>query len=259
MSYEEVEAAYIALFTNNYPHLPCPPYGSLFTAIDSEKRLEEMLAIKEFYQSHGMDIADSFDDLPDHLCVELEFMQLLCFREREAEEMPGPGTDLAGVRKAEAEFLDRFLLPFRDAPCRSGGRVCSRTIPIAIYLKPHDAFCCPPHRTRRAGGIDIGKPEELTMKSFYTYFHCLQAWQRLFAGSSLDAEHKDEGSGWRNEGEHGAANRPSRISSPPASRFRPRAARPSSSTTVRYATASTARATARARRFSSRKASTYPT
>lgn len=111
MSYEQSESAYIALFTNNYPHLPCPPYGSLFTAIDSEKRLEEMLAIKEFYQQHGADIAESFDDLPDHLCVELEFLQLLCFRESEAID----GLDLealTGVRAAEAEFLDRFLLPF---------------------------------------------------------------------------------------------------------------------------------------------------
>ena len=111
MSYEQVEGAYIGLFTNNYPHLPCPPYGSLFTAIDSEKRLEEMLAIKEFYQSHGVDIADSFDDLPDHLCVELEFMQLLCFREREAADARDQEL-LTGVRKAETEFLDKFLLPF---------------------------------------------------------------------------------------------------------------------------------------------------
>jgi TorA maturation chaperone TorD len=111
MSYEEVEAAYISLFTNNYPHLPCPPYGSLFTAIDSEKRLEEMLAIKEFYQSHGMDIAESYDDLPDHLCVELEFLQMLSFRESEAEEAQDLEL-MRGVRVVEAEFLDRFLLPF---------------------------------------------------------------------------------------------------------------------------------------------------
>lgn len=111
LNYEQVEGAYIALFTNNYPHLPCPPYGSLFTAIDSEKRLEEMLGIKEFYQNHGVDIADSFDDLPDHLCVELEFMQLLCFREREAADN-GDQELITGVRATQGEFLDRYLLPF---------------------------------------------------------------------------------------------------------------------------------------------------
>lgn len=111
MGYEEMEAAYISLFSNSYPHLPCPPYGSLFTAIDSEKRLEDMLTIKEFYQRHGVDMAGSFDDLPDHLCVELEFLHLLCFREREAADA-GDLELLVGVRAAQAEFLDKFLLPF---------------------------------------------------------------------------------------------------------------------------------------------------
>lgn len=109
-SYEDVEAAHIGLFSANYPHLPCPPYGSIFTAPDSEKRLEEMLAIKEFYQHNGVDIADSFDDLPDHLCVELEFAHLLCFRENEATANADAAV-LAGIRNAQAQFLDKFLLP----------------------------------------------------------------------------------------------------------------------------------------------------
>lgn len=111
MNYEEVEAAHISLFSSNYPHLPCPPYGSLFTAIDSEKRLEEMLAIKEFYQRHGIDIAEAYDDLPDHICVELEFMQVLCFREHEATQANDLAV-IAGLRGTQAEFLSRFLMPF---------------------------------------------------------------------------------------------------------------------------------------------------
>lgn len=109
-TYEDVEAAHIALFSANYPHLPCPPYGSLFTAADSDKRLEHMLAIKNFYQRNGVDIADSFEDLPDHLCVELEFSQLLCFREDEAA-MKGDGDVLSGIQGMQAEFLDKFMLP----------------------------------------------------------------------------------------------------------------------------------------------------
>lgn len=109
-SYEDVEAAHISLFSANYPYLPCPPYGSLFTSSDSDKRLEEMLAIKGFYQQNGVDIADSFDDLPDHLCVELEFSQLLCFRENEASANKDFGV-LAGIWKTQTEFLDKFLLP----------------------------------------------------------------------------------------------------------------------------------------------------
>ena len=153
MSYEEVEAAYISLFTNNYPHLPCPPYGSLFTAVDSEKRLEEMLAIKEFYQSHGMDIAESYDDLPDHLCVELEFLHMLCFRESEAEEAQDLEL-IRGVRVVEAEFLDRFLLPF-----------ATRLADLAVGSVPNNPYSDLLEAARcflLAHRIELGKPAALT-------------------------------------------------------------------------------------------------
>lgn len=112
-SYAQVEAAHIELFSANYPHLPCPPYGSIFTASDTDKRLDEMLAIKACYQENGVDMSESFDDLPDHLCVELEFLQLLCFREHDAAAAEQREV-LAGVRDAQRSFLDRFLLPLGE-------------------------------------------------------------------------------------------------------------------------------------------------
>lgn len=112
-TFADIESAHIALFSANFPQVPCPPYGSLFLAEDDGKRLEEMLAIKQFYQANGIDIAESFDDLPDHLCVELEFLQLLCFREDDAAHR-GDDEAAAGARIVQAQFLDRFLLPFAE-------------------------------------------------------------------------------------------------------------------------------------------------
>lgn len=109
-SYEDVEAEHIGLFSANFPTVPCPPYGSLFT-VDENKRLEEMLAIKQFYHRSGVDVAASFDDLPDHICVELEFLQLLCFRLDDA--LRDRDTEMAtGLVNTQTIFLDRFLLPF---------------------------------------------------------------------------------------------------------------------------------------------------
>jgi TorA maturation chaperone TorD len=150
MPYEDVESAHIGLFTNNYPHLPCPPYGSLFTAQDGDKRLEEMLAIKQFYQANGVDIADTFDDLPDHLCVELEFVQLMCFRADEAERA-GDAALAAGVRENTLEFMDRFLLPFatRLAEIAPGAE------PDNPYADLLEATCCAllAHRRALGGGM----------------------------------------------------------------------------------------------------------
>lgn len=136
-TYGEVEAAYISMFSANFPHLPCPPYGSLFTAEDSEKRLEEMLEIKQFYQRNGVDIAESFDDLPDHLCVELEFSQLMCFREDEALNNEDDVL-VDGIRRAQAEFLDRFLLPLGE----NLADIAATAMPDNIYSHLLEAVRC---------------------------------------------------------------------------------------------------------------------
>ncbi|MBL8587944.1 MAG: molecular chaperone TorD family protein [Methylobacteriaceae bacterium] len=108
-SFEAVESAHIGLFATNFPVVPCPPYGSLFT-VEEPKRLEEMLAIKRFYHDSGVDISGDYRDLPDHLCVELEFMHLMCFREDEARDE----ALIEAARRTQATFIDRFMQPFLD-------------------------------------------------------------------------------------------------------------------------------------------------
>lgn len=115
-TFEEMEAAHIGLFSANFPVVPCPPYGSLFT-VEEPKRLEEMLAIKEFYRNVGIELSPEYDDLPDHVCVELEVMHLLSFREAEAAS----GEVRAGLRAQQRAFLDRFLHPFIE---RLAGIAC---------------------------------------------------------------------------------------------------------------------------------------
>jgi putative dimethyl sulfoxide reductase chaperone len=137
MSYENVEAAHIGLFSANFPHLPCPPYGSLFTAPDADKRLAEMLEIKAFYHRNGVDMSESYTDLPDHLCVELEFSQLLCFRENEAAER-GDTEVVEGLRVTQAEFLDRFLLPL----AKSLDDLAAAAMPDNPYSRLLEAMHC---------------------------------------------------------------------------------------------------------------------
>ena len=137
MSDGDVESAHIAMFSANFPHLPCPPYGSLFTAPDAEKRLDEMLAIKRFYQDNGVDVAETFDDLPDHLCVELEFAQLLAFRENEAAA-GGDMQVLEGIRRAEKTFLDRFLFPLADRLAD----LAAGAVPASPYTRMLEALRC---------------------------------------------------------------------------------------------------------------------
>lgn len=123
-AHDLVEAEHIALFSANFPTVPCPPYGSLFT-VEEAKRLEEMTAIKAFYRDSGFDVAGAFDDLPDHLCVELELLHALTHRAETAED----GREVAWARARAATFVDRFLTPFID-----------RLAAIAEAAEPDNAY-----------------------------------------------------------------------------------------------------------------------
>lgn len=146
----QVESAHIALFSAGFPTLPCPPYGSLFT-VQGDKRLEEMRRIKEFYQRHGFDLDDAFTDLPDHLCVELEFMQALCFREHDARSS-GDAAQVAEARAAQAQFLDAFLLPFVQG-IANAARV-QKTPNIYVDLLAAVDACASGHRRALAATDD---------------------------------------------------------------------------------------------------------
>lgn len=123
-AHDVVEAEHIALFSANFPTVPCPPYGSLFT-VEEAKRLEEMTAIKAFYRDSGFDVAGTFDDLPDHLCVELELLHGLAHRAETAED----SHEIAWARGRAATFIDRFLTPFLD-----------RLAAIAEAAEPDNAY-----------------------------------------------------------------------------------------------------------------------
>lgn len=122
--HEDVEAEHIALFSANFPTVPCPPYGSLFTT-EEAKRLEEMTAIKAFYRDSGFDVAEHFDDLPDHLCVELELLHVLA---HQAETARDP-LEVRWARERAAAFVDRFVAPF-----------LARLVAIAEAVEPDNTY-----------------------------------------------------------------------------------------------------------------------
>jgi DMSO reductase family type II enzyme chaperone len=80
--------------------------GSLHeAAYASEDRgvlFEELL---RFYGHFGLTRGEQAE-LPDHLTVELEFMHFLCWLEHGASAR---GDDVAGLRRAERDFLARHL------------------------------------------------------------------------------------------------------------------------------------------------------
>ena len=80
---EQLKVEHARLFIGPFS-LPVPPYGSMY--LDEEEHLmaESTQDVHRWYLSEGIETA--MKEMPDHICVELEFLYLLAYREQKAQE-----------------------------------------------------------------------------------------------------------------------------------------------------------------------------
>ena len=110
-SVEALAVEHARLFLGPF-QLVAPPYGSYY--LDEKTVMGDSTALVEtFYHSCGLHLAEDFNDLPDHLKVELEFMSYLVFGERKAYEV-ADGDEVSRLRALQREFLGRFLVPWLE-------------------------------------------------------------------------------------------------------------------------------------------------
>lgn len=112
---EKLEREYVRLFISSPGTLPCPPYESVY--LDGKRRLMSRVPkLMKIYKKAGFEIKPDFKELPDHICVELEFMHLLCRMEREAIKS-GEKNKAEKFRKFQREFLREHLLKWVPKFC----------------------------------------------------------------------------------------------------------------------------------------------
>jgi len=111
-SLESLAVEHARLFIGPF-HLVAPPYGSVY--LDDAKTVmgDSTARVATFYHSCGLQLADDFHELPDHLTVELEFMSFLAFKQREVE-ISGNSAEVARIVSLQQEFLTSFLMPWLE-------------------------------------------------------------------------------------------------------------------------------------------------
>lgn len=108
-------SAYIALFERGTRGRPPVPLcaGEYMQLLDGRPRPEVLLDHVRFYRHFGLKVRGHGEDneLPDHLCCQLEAMAWLGELEARARRAHGPGD---GIERAQADFLDKLLIPFLE-------------------------------------------------------------------------------------------------------------------------------------------------
>ena len=111
---EDVQRAYTALLVGPGQGY-VPPYASIYLhPAESGKRQlwgPAAEAVEALYTEAGLAIAPGQPRVPDHLALELQFMQHLCAREADAE-VRGDVTEAGAWRERQQAFLRVHLWPW---------------------------------------------------------------------------------------------------------------------------------------------------
>ena len=112
---EELTVEYSRLFVGPFG-LKAPPYGSVY--LDNERTVmgPSTMETIQFYEEEGLARDESFNELPDHIAVELEFMYFLIFKEAEALQK-GESERAELYRQKQENFRRRFLDKWVPALC----------------------------------------------------------------------------------------------------------------------------------------------
>ena len=107
---EDLLVEYARLFVGPN-ELLAPPYGSIYLEEGRKVMGDSTARVMEFYRAEGLSMDEHFENLPDHIAVELEFMYYLAYNEVEALE--NNDREKAGhFADRQEAFLRTFLGPW---------------------------------------------------------------------------------------------------------------------------------------------------
>lgn len=116
--------AWLAAFDTAVSRSACSLHEAAYAGGERSALLEELV---RFYAHFGL-VREECAELPDHLAVELEFM---VFLNRLEERCAQRQEDVAGVRRAQRDFLSRHLARLARgiaAACRSDDPSCASLV-----------------------------------------------------------------------------------------------------------------------------------
>ena len=108
MEIDDLEASYVGCFGHTISK-ECPPYETEYQQSHIFQKSQALADVVGFYKAFGLESRADFHDRPDHISVELEFMQFLCLKEAYARAEGHADEQLAICRDAQERFLDDHL------------------------------------------------------------------------------------------------------------------------------------------------------
>ena len=109
VNFEDVSVEFAKLFFGPFEVL-VPPYGSCYIESTKQVMQESTIKVKDYYNNYGVNVEEGFNDLPDHIVPELEFMYYLLYNE--VEHDPEDEISIEQYQDASKDFFKKYLIKF---------------------------------------------------------------------------------------------------------------------------------------------------
>lgn len=130
---------FIRVFGHGVPK-DCPPYETEYGQAHIFQKTHAIASLTAFYQAFGVKLNPEIKDRPDHLGVELEFMQVLARKEAYCLQRAGTEEQLQICRDAQRAFLSDHLAPWVQSFARRVTRKAGQASAywsLAVVLEHH--------------------------------------------------------------------------------------------------------------------------
>lgn len=105
---ERLQIEYTRLFVNTFPRIPAPPYSAIYLTDGQRPGVwgNSTAQAVRLYEEAGLFPSGEFNDLPDHIAAELEFVSYLI-----TQQIPPSGDEdaIRNLSRIEQSFLEDHL------------------------------------------------------------------------------------------------------------------------------------------------------
>mgnify|MGYP001575754943 FL=1 len=126
---EKLQREYMLVFTHGFSK-ECPPYEIFYGSEGYTMQIEVLMELGGIYKRYGVELSEKSDERPDHLSIELEFMQYLTYKEAYGIQHGHPDEAIKVAADGQKKFILNHLGRWIPLFCK----FLSQKAPKGLYL-----------------------------------------------------------------------------------------------------------------------------
>lgn len=129
MDQEKLQREFMLVFTHGFSK-ECPPYEIFYGPEGYTMQIEILMELGGFYKRYGVDLSDKSDERPDHISIELEFMQYLTYKQAYGIQHGHKDEAIKVAREGQKKFMLNHIGRWVPLFCK----FLSQKAPKGLYL-----------------------------------------------------------------------------------------------------------------------------